>query len=79
MADNCPKYLEDRFEYKFKNCKNDLILKLAGGAALGLLGKYLLTERKRWPIFIALGCAVGMASENCKRELNLTLTSCHKK
>ncbi|KAK9506970.1 hypothetical protein O3M35_008809 [Rhynocoris fuscipes] len=74
--DDCPKFLEDEYSWKLRICRNDLIVKLIGGTALGYLAKCLFTQGRKWPVFVAIGFAVGMAAENCKRELNVTMTPC---
>ncbi|KAK6617915.1 hypothetical protein RUM43_014144 [Polyplax serrata] len=75
MASKTPPPLnkEDEIGRKWDRCLTDLILKLGGGLIIGGVVSYIFCNRKKWPMALASGFAVGMAYCNCERDLNIAV------
>ena len=73
MATSPAVFTEDEFSRRWDRCFTDFILKLGGGAFLGSLVSLMFFKRKRWPILLGSGFAVGMAYSNCERDINTVL------
>ncbi|XP_014244714.1 MICOS complex subunit MIC10-like [Cimex lectularius] len=75
-------FQEEKVGIVYSNCKRDAVVKVAGGVILGVMLSNLCATKKRatlctwptWPLFIGAGLGLGMASENCKRDLKSLYT-----
>lgn len=57
---------------------NKLSIFAGGGLIIGGVVSYIFCNRKKWPMALASGFAVGMAYCNCERDLNLSVApSCN--
>lgn len=54
---------------KFDRCLADSLLKIAGGAALGIIASVTLFKSRSFPIWFGTGVGLGMGWSNCRHDL----------
>uniref|UniRef100_A0A1L8DBW9 MICOS complex subunit MIC10 n=1 Tax=Nyssomyia neivai TaxID=330878 RepID=A0A1L8DBW9_9DIPT len=61
---------EDEYGRKIDRCLTDVLVKSAGGLALGAVFSLLFFKRRRWPLVMGTGFGTGLAYSRCEKDLN---------
>ncbi|KAI8615219.1 hypothetical protein BC830DRAFT_1168785 [Chytriomyces sp. MP71] len=63
---------------KWDQCLSNTLVSTGLGASAGILASVLFFRRKTWPIAFSTGVAVGIASDDCSRSFNPSVTLSHR-
>ncbi|GAB0090548.1 MICOS complex subunit MIC10 [Sergentomyia squamirostris] len=67
---NLKPFGEDEYGRKIDRCLTDVLVKSAGGLAVGAVMSLLFFKRRRWPLVMGTGFGIGMAYTRCEKDLN---------
>jgi len=62
-------YSEDELGRKIDRCTADLAIKVASGAAIGIVASLLIFKRHTFPIHLGVGIGIGAAYANCQHDI----------
>lgn len=60
---------ENELGEKFDRCLADTLIKVAGGAAIGIIASVALFKSRSFPIWFGSGIGLGMGWSNCRHDL----------
>ncbi|XP_025411361.1 MICOS complex subunit MIC10-like [Sipha flava] len=68
-------YKEDEISIRVDRCLYDSAIKFGGGLIVGGVASLLFFKRKKWPLIMGSGFGLGLAYENCEKDLKEFFTS----